>query len=119
MSNLELLSKGFSAILGTEVVPQKGGGGSLHDLFSQMYIMKPVETVKKVEAGEKFDIFLKWPTISKTTTIQVSREDTIGQVKAKLMEIESMSELEEKVGTGSISMHDIRSTFDGQLLENH
>ena len=59
MSNLELLSAGFSAILGTEVVPQKGGGGSLHDLFSQICIMKPVETVKKVEAGEKFDIFFK------------------------------------------------------------
>ena len=60
MSNLELLSAGFSAILGTEVAPQKTGGKySIHDLFSQTYIMKPVETVEKVEAGKKFNVYVR------------------------------------------------------------
>ena len=42
MSNLGLLSAGFSAILGREVVLQEGGAtSSIHDVFKQTYVMKP------------------------------------------------------------------------------
>ena len=42
MSNLELVCAGFSATLGTKVVPVKDGRGfSIDDLFSQTYVMKP------------------------------------------------------------------------------
>lgn len=42
MSNLELVSTGFSTILGTNVVLREDGGGfSVDDLFSQTFVMKP------------------------------------------------------------------------------
>ena len=42
MSKLGLLSAGFSAILGQEVVLQEGGATlSIHDVFKETYVMKP------------------------------------------------------------------------------
>lgn len=58
MSNLDILTAGFSAILGKEVVPQNGKGRnfSVHDLFKQFYIMRPLETV---DPRELFDVSVK------------------------------------------------------------
>lgn len=107
MSNLDLLSAGFSAILGTEVVPQKTGGKySIHDLFSQTYIMKPVETVEKVEAGKKFNVYVRGLS-GNTITIQVTGDDTIEQVKAKIEETEG------------ISTDEIKLIYTAKQLENH
>ena len=107
MSNLDLLSAGFSAILGTEVVPQKTGGKySIHDLFSQTYVMKPVETVEKVEAGKKFNVYVRGLS-GNTITIQVTGDDTIEQVKAKIEETEG------------ISTDEIKLIYTAKQLENH
>lgn len=107
MSNLELLSAGFSAILGTDVVAQKSGGKySIHDLFSQTYIMKPVETVEKVESGKGFDVYARDLT-GNVVTIRLTGEYTIEQVKA---------EIEKSEG---IPIDEIRLIYNGKQLENH
>ena len=82
MSNLDLLSAGFSAILGKEVVPQKGKGRgvSVHDLFKQSYIMRPLETV---DPRELFDVSVRGLT-GKWTKIRVSGTHTVAHVKAFL-----------------------------------
>ena len=112
MSNLELLSAGFSAILGTDVVPQKSGGQySINDLFGDTYsIMKPVELVAQQVEDEK-RLMLEMPKVlaikgvetsfqvdvigltGRKLTYQVTGEETVKQLVAKI-------EKREGVGVG-------------------
>ena len=109
MSNLELLSAGFSAILGTDVVPQKSGGQySINDLFGDTYsIMKPVELVAQQVEDEKrlmlempkvlaikgvetsFQVFVIGST-DRQVTYQVTGEETVEQLMAKIEEREGI-----------------------------
>ena len=62
MSKLGLLSAGFSAILGRELVLQEGGAtSSIHDVFKQTYVMKPpgFRPPSPKPVHEKFPIFVK------------------------------------------------------------
>ena len=112
MSNLELLSAGFSAILGTDVVPQKSGGQySINDLFGNTYrIMNPVEllarhyeTEKKLMleeerpnfvAGGRFEtsfaVFVIGLTCT-TLTYHVKGEETVEQLMAKIEQREGIT----------------------------
>ena len=105
MSNLELLSAGFSAILGTEVVPQKTGGRfSIHDLFSQTYVMRPPASVSPSE--DAFDVNVAGLT-GKMERIQITGKHTIEELKAA---IETKQD---------IPMDKIRLVYSGKQLENH
>ena len=109
MSNLQLLSAGFSAILGTDVVPQKSGGQySINDLFGDTYsIMKPVELVAQQVEDEK-RLMLEMPKVlaikgvetsfevdvigltGRKLTYQVTGEETVKQLMAKIEEREGV-----------------------------
>ena len=109
MSNLQLLSAGFSAILGTDVVPQKSGGQySINDLFGDTYsIMKPVELVAQQVEDEK-RLMLEMPKVlaikgvetsfevdvigltGRKLTYQVTGEETVKQLVAKIEEREGV-----------------------------
>ena len=112
MSNLELLSAGFSAILGTDVVPQKSGGQySINDLFGNTYrIMNPVELLARhyeaekklmleeeranVAAGGRFEtsfaVFVIGLT-GTTLTYHVKGEETVEQLMAKIEQREGIT----------------------------
>ena len=112
MSNLELLSAGFSAILGTDVVPQKSGGQySINDLFGNTYrIMNPVELLARhyeaekklmleeerpnVVAGGRFEtsfaVFVIGLT-GTTLTYHVKGEETVEQLMAKIEQREGIT----------------------------
>ena len=83
MSNLDLLSAGFSAILGTNVLPHGGTGIPIHDLFSSTYVMRPLEAV---DPGEMFDLNVVFLS-GKTRTIRVSGKQTIAHVKAEIQKL--------------------------------
>ena len=86
MSNLDLLSAGFSAILGTKVTPQGDDGDqlSIHELFSQTYVMRPVAA--KLEPGEG-EFCVRVSTLSgQVLNIPVKGDDKIEQIEAKIEE---------------------------------
>ena len=62
---------------------ESGDRCSLHDLLSPIYVTKPLETMEKVKAGTEFTVYAKTLT-GKAATIQVTGEDTIDEVKAKI-----------------------------------
>lgn len=64
---------------------ESGDRCSLHDLLSPTYVTKPLETMEKVKAGTEFTVYAKTLT-GKAATIQVTGEDTIDEVKAKIEE---------------------------------
>ena len=64
---------------------ERGDRCSLHDLLSPTYLTKPLETMEKVKAGTEFTVYAKTLT-GKAATIQVTGEDTIDEVKAKIEE---------------------------------
>ena len=104
MSNLELVSAGFSAILGTEIVPQKSAGRfSIHDLFHQTYVMRPQLALPA--ADETFGVNVAGLT-GNMTRILVTREHTIEEVKA---------EIERKA---DIPMDNMRLIYGGKQLED-
>lgn len=80
--NLELLAAGFSAILGTEVVPPSPSSDlpklSIHDLFHLTYIPIPVDTV---DAQELLQIHIKTLT-GNVITVKAPKSFTIANVKA-------------------------------------
>lgn len=88
MSNLDLLSAGFSAILGTKVTPQRDDGNhlSIHELFSQTYVMRPVPA--KLEPGEGEFSLSVLTLYGQEFNILVKGEDRIERVKAKIQERE-------------------------------
>ena len=104
MSNLELLSAGFSAILGTEVVTVKTEGRySVHDLFSRTYVMRPVETG---DPAETFDLKVRNLT-GKIIIIRVTAgENTISHIEAAFERHEGMT------------LGQVRLIYDGQQLES-
>ena len=109
MSNVDFLSAGFSAILGTKVLPQKrsqknGEKLSIHDLFSETYVMRPV--VQTVDPAESFDVQIN-QLVGKTQTIRVKGEHTIAQVK---------TEVERVIGP---SADLLRLMYDGKQLEDY
>lgn len=82
MSNLELVSAAFSAILGTEVVPQTTGGTfSIHDLFRQTYVMRPLAL--EAPGEDKFNLNVTGLT-GETARIEVTGKFTIEEVKAEI-----------------------------------
>ena len=104
MSNLELLSAGFSAILGTEVVPQRTGGRfSIHDLFSQTYVMRPPDLVAPGE--DAFDVNVAGLTGQER--IQVTGKHTIEEMKAEIAKRQD------------IPMDRIGLVYSGTTLESH
>lgn len=107
MSNLELVSAGFSAILGTEVVPQETGGTlSIHDLFRQTYVMRPVAALAlETHREDTFNVNVASLT-GATARIEVTGKFTIEEVKA---EIERRRD---------IPMDQIRLVYCAQQLED-
>lgn len=128
MSNLELLSAGFSAILGTDVVPQKSGGQySINDLFGDTYsIMKPVELVAQQVEDEKrlmlempkvvaikgfatsFEVYVIGST-GRTLTYQVTGEETVKQLMAKIEEREGIPGNKMRLIHGNIQLESHRT----------
>ena len=128
MSNLELLSAGFSAILGTDVVPQKSGGQySINDLFGDTYsIMKPVELVAQQVEDEK-RLMLEMPKVvaikgfatsfevyvigltGRTLTYQVTGEETVKQLMAKIEEREGVPGNKMRLIHGNIQLESHRT----------
>ncbi|XP_044174065.1 uncharacterized protein LOC122957778 [Acropora millepora] len=105
MSNLELLCAGFSAILGTNIVPEKNGAEvSIHDLFQKTYVMRPPSSVRA--AGE-FHVFVKDIIVTgKTITIKVTEKSTVDDMKIAIQDQTGRSHKE------------IRLTFSGKQLED-
>lgn len=128
MSNLELLSAGLSAILGTDVVPQKiGGQYSINDLFGDTYsIMKPVELVAQQVEDEKrlmlempkvvaikgfatsFEVYVIGST-GRTLTYQVTGEETVKQLMAKIEEREGIPGNKMRLIHGNIQLESHRT----------
>ena len=96
MSKLGLLSAGFSAVLGKEVVLQEGGTSSLsiHDVFKQTYAMKPpgFRPPSPEPVHETFPIFVRGISlisdfgIGNPFTLQVTEEHTVFQMKLQIQE---------------------------------
>lgn len=116
MSKLGLLSAGFSAIFGREVVLQEGGAAlSIHDVFRQTYeMMKPPgfrppspEPVH-VQVHETFPIFVKYIFGYRDTfTLQVTGRQSVFQLKLQIQEISEMP-------PGQFDL-----IFGGQCLDEH
>ena len=89
MSKLGLLSAGFSAILGREVVLQKGGATcSIHDVFKQTYVMKPpgYRPPSPKPVHETFPIFVKGLFgFDDTLTLQVTEGHSMLQMKLQIL----------------------------------
>ena len=102
MSKLGLLSAGFSAVLGKEVVVQEGGATSLsiHDVFKQTHIMKPpgFTPPSPEPVLETFPIFVRRVFGSKSVsqlgsdfkfdklTLQVTEGHSVLQMKLQIQE---------------------------------
>lgn len=83
MSNLDLLSAGFTAIFGKHWErPQRNGRSlSIHDLFAQTYFMGP--PLESVDPRQLFDVFIIG-LFGEVTTIPVAEVYTIAQVKVAI-----------------------------------
>ena len=97
MSKLGLLSAGFSAALGKEVVLQEGGAASssIHDVFKQTYTMKPPGFIPPSPKPETFPIFVKglFGTstgsdfgFDETLTLQVAEGHSVLQMKLQIQD---------------------------------
>ena len=112
MSKLGLLSAGFSAALGKEVVLQEGGASSLsiHDVFKETYVMKPLgfRPPSPKPEHDTFPIHVKglfifwsywsswpsWPSWLRgpdtTLTLYVAEEHTVFQMKLQIQELKEI-----------------------------
>ncbi|XP_078371124.1 uncharacterized protein LOC144654773 [Oculina patagonica] len=83
MSNLDLLSAGFTAIFGKHWQhPQRNGKPfSVHNLFAQTYIMGP--PLESVDSRQLFDVFVRVLT-GEFIAIPMAEVYTIAQVKAAI-----------------------------------
>lgn len=83
MSNVDLLSAGFTAIFGEhwQRPPRNGELISIHELFSKTYIMGP--PLESVDPRQLFDLSLKALT-GKVITLAVAEVYTIAQVKVAI-----------------------------------
>ena len=96
MSKLGLLSAGFSAILGREVVLQEGGATfSIHDVFKESYVMKPLGFSRPPSpkpVHETFPIFVRGlfgsgiDSFDDTLTLQVTEGHSVFQMKLQIQE---------------------------------
>ena len=93
MSKLGLLSAGFSAILGREVLLQEGDATySIHDVFKQTYVMKPPgyrpPSPKPVHLVQRrFQIFVRGNFgFGYSLTLQVTEEHSVLQMKLQIQE---------------------------------
>ena len=103
MSNLELLCAGFSAILGTNIVPQKNGAKvSIHDLFPQTYVMSPPSSVR---VASEFHVFVRNLT-GTVITITVTEKSTVDDMKTAIQD------------QTRIPNEDMRLIFSGRPLED-
>ena len=104
MSNLELLCAGFSAILGTNIVPQNNGAEvSIHELFQKTYVMRPPSSVR---VASEFHVFVDLTPINKKSTITVTEKSTVDDLKTAIQD-----------QTG-IPYEDMRLIFSGRQLED-
>jgi len=90
MSKLGLLSAGFSAALGKEVVLQEGGAtsSSIHDVFKQTYMMKPpgFRPPSPKPVHETFPIFVKGFFGFNIPTLEVTEGHSVLQMKLQIHE---------------------------------
>ena len=91
MSKLGLLSAGFSAVLGREVVLQEGRATcSIHDVFKQTYVMmKPpgFRPPSPKPVHETFPVFVKGLFgFDDTLTLQVTEGHSVLQMKLQILE---------------------------------
>ena len=93
MFKLGLLSAGFSAILGREVLLQEGEATySIHDVFKQTYVMKPPgyrpPSPKPVHLVQRrFQIFVRGNFgFGYSLTLQVTEEHSVLQMKLQIQE---------------------------------
>ena len=88
MSKLGLLSAGFSAILGKEVVLQEGGATlSIHDVFKETYVMKPpgFRPPSPKPVRDTFPIFVKGLFgFDDTLTLQVTEGHSVLEMKLQI-----------------------------------
>ena len=105
MSNLELLCAGFSAILGTNIVPQNNGAEvSIHELFQKTYVMRPPSSVR---VASEFQIFVDLrPIKDRKSTFTVTEKSTVDELKTAIHD-----------QTG-IPNEDMRLIFSGTQLED-
>lgn len=122
MSNVDLLSAGFTAIFGKhwQRPPRNGELISINELFSQTYIMGP--PLESVDPRLLFEVSVKSLT-GKVTTLAVAEVYTIAQVKVainkSLNECIPISEtrlIDEKTGT---LLKDDMSTLGDYGIKSH
>ena len=90
MSKLGLLRAGLSAILGREVVLQKGGATlSIHDALKQTYVMKPpgFRPPSPKPVHDTSPIFVRgYSGFDDSLTLQVTEEHSVLQMKLQTQE---------------------------------
>ncbi|KXJ13451.1 uncharacterized protein LOC110240287 [Exaiptasia diaphana] len=105
-ADLELISAGFTAIVGFQVVPPSRGHGlpklTVQELFNCTYTPR---SLKHVDPGKVFEINVKSITGS-SFTVEVTYSHTIADIKANI-EIKQ-----------NIPAKDIRLMFDGKPVED-
>lgn len=110
MSNLELLCAGFSAILGTDIVPEKNGAEvSIHELFQQTYVMRPPSSVR-VASG--FNVFVRDFT-GKTSIIVVTEKSTVDGMKIAIQDMTGIPH------EGMMLIFSNKLLEDGQTIKNY
>ena len=116
MSKLALLSAGFSAILGQEVVLQQGGATfSIHDVFKQTYVMKPpgYRPPSPKPAHDTFPIFVKgYFGFDDTLTLKVTEKHSVHEMKLQIQEKVEIALTQFDLISGNKRLEDDRTVKD-------
>ena len=121
MSKLGLLSAGFSAVLGKEVVVQEGGATSLsiHEVFKQTYTMKPpgFRPPSPEPVHETFSIFVKSlcrPCYGNdnTITLQVTERQSVLEMKCQVQEKAGIALGQFDLMFDNVCLDDVRTVED-------
>ena len=116
MSKLGLLSAGFSAILGREVVLQQGGATfSIHDVFKQTYVMKPpgYRPPSPKPAHDTFPIFVKgYFGFDDTLTLKVTEKHSVHDMKLQIQEKVEIALTQFDLISGNKRLEDDRTVKD-------
>ena len=123
MSKLGLLSAGFSAVLGKEVVVQEGGAASLsiHDVLKQTYTMKPPEfrPPSPEPVHETFPIFVKGLFGSKSLRRSGADFRSVVELTLQVTEGHSVLQMKRQIQVKvHIALGQFDLLFDNKLLDD-